>query len=42
MSEGKGKTPPEIKTIQPIRNGVIADFHAAELMIRGMIAKANV
>ena len=32
-----GKTHEDIKTIRPLRDGVIADFHAAELMIRGMI-----
>ena len=32
-----GKTHENIKTIRPLRDGVIADFHAAELMIRGMI-----
>ena len=35
-----GRTPPDIKTIRPIKDGVIADFYAAELMIRGMIAMA--
>ncbi len=32
-----GKTPDNIKTIRPLRDGVIADFNAAEVMIRGMI-----
>ncbi|NQY11161.1 MAG: rod shape-determining protein [Flavobacteriales bacterium] len=32
-----GKTHENIQTIRPLRNGVIADFHAAEHMIRGMI-----
>lgn len=32
-----GKTHENIKTIRPLRNGVIADFNAAELMLRGMI-----
>ena len=32
-----GKTHEEIKTIRPLKDGVIADFHAAEHMIRGMI-----
>lgn len=31
------KTHEYIKTIRPLRDGVIADFHAAEHMIRGMI-----
>jgi rod shape-determining protein MreB len=32
-----GKTHDNIYTIRPLRDGVIADFHAAEEMIRGMI-----
>ena len=32
-----GKTHEDIKTIRPLKDGVIADFHAAEQMIRGMI-----
>ncbi len=32
-----GKTPDNIRTIRPLRDGVIADFNAAELMIRGMV-----
>ena len=32
-----GKTHKNITTIRPLRDGVIADFNAAELMIRGMI-----
>ncbi|MCF8373680.1 MAG: rod shape-determining protein [Bacteroidales bacterium] len=32
-----GKTHDNIRTIRPLRDGVIADFQAAELMIRGMI-----
>ncbi len=32
-----GKTHENIKTIRPLRDGVIADFNASELMIRGMI-----
>lgn len=31
------KTPRNISTVRPLRAGVIADFHAAEMMIRGMI-----
>lgn len=31
------KTHESIKTIRPLKDGVIADFHAAEHMIRGMI-----
>jgi rod shape-determining protein MreB len=33
----EGKTPTKIKTIRPLRDGVIADFNAAEQMIRGLI-----
>ena len=36
-----GKTHENIKTIRPLRDGVIADFQAAELMIRGMIKMIN-
>ena len=32
-----GKTHENIRTIRPLRDGVIADFNAAELMIRGMV-----
>ena len=37
----QGKTHENIKTIRPLRDGVIADFHAAEQMIRGMIKMIN-
>lgn len=33
----EGKTPKGIRTVRPLRDGVIADFQAAEMMIRGMI-----
>ena len=33
----QGKTHENIQTTRPLRDGVIADFRAAELMIRGMI-----
>jgi len=36
-----GKTHENIKTIRPLHDGVIADFNAAELMIRGMIKMIN-
>jgi rod shape-determining protein MreB and related proteins len=36
-----GKTHENIKTIRPLRDGVIADFNAAEQMIRGMIKIIN-
>ena len=31
------KTHENIKTIRPLKDGVIADFEAAEMMIKGMI-----
>ncbi|HCC30694.1 MAG TPA: rod shape-determining protein, partial [Marinilabiliales bacterium] len=36
-----GKTHDHIKTVRPLRDGVIADFDAAEKMIRGMIKMIN-
>jgi rod shape-determining protein MreB and related proteins len=36
-----GKTHENIKTIRPLKDGVIADFHAAEHMIREMIKMIN-
>jgi rod shape-determining protein MreB len=36
-----GKTHANLKTIRPLRDGVIADFNAAEQMIRGMIKMIN-
>ena len=36
-----GKTHENIKTIRPLRDGVIADFNAAEHMIRGLIKMIN-
>lgn len=36
-----GKTHENIKTIRPLRDGVIADFQAAEEMIKGMIKMIN-
>jgi rod shape-determining protein MreB len=35
------KTHENIKTIKPLKDGVIANYQAAELMIRGMIRMAN-
>ncbi|MBE6306167.1 MAG: rod shape-determining protein [Bacteroidaceae bacterium] len=35
------KTAPHITTIRPLRDGVIADFYAAEQMIRGMVKMVN-
>jgi rod shape-determining protein MreB len=39
--EMHGKAHVGISTIRPLRDGVIADFNAAELMIRGMIKKVS-
>ncbi|MCB0484244.1 MAG: rod shape-determining protein [Flavobacteriales bacterium] len=36
-----GKTHENIKTIRPLKDGVIADFYAAEEMIKGMIKMIN-
>jgi len=33
------KTHESIRTVRPLKDGVIADFNAAELMIREMIKK---
>ena len=35
------KVNPGIRTIRPLRDGVIADFNAAEMMIRGFIKQVN-
>ncbi len=37
----EGKSPIGIRTVRPLRKGVIADFNAAELMIRGLVKKAS-
>ena len=34
-----GRTPPEIKAIRPLKDGVIADFLATELMLKKVIQK---
>ena len=36
-----GKENENIRTIRPLRKGVIADFDAAEMMIRGLVGKAS-
>lgn len=36
-----GKTHENIRTVRPLRDGVIADFYAAELMLRGFIKMAS-
>ncbi len=35
------KTNPDIRTIRPLRDGVIADFNACEQMMRGLIKKVH-
>ncbi len=35
----QGKENEGIRTVRPLRDGVIADFHACELMMRGLIKK---
>ncbi len=37
----RGKENPTIETIRPLRQGVIADFNAAELLIRGLVKKSS-
>ena len=37
----EGKNPQGIRTVRPLKKGVIADFNAAELMIRGLVKKAS-
>lgn len=37
----QGREPEGIRTIRPLRKGVIADFRAAEMMIRGLVEKAS-
>ncbi len=37
----QGKEHEGIRTVRPLRKGVIADFNAAELMIRGFVKKAS-
>lgn len=36
-----GRVHPNIKTIRPLKDGVIADFKATELMLRGLIKKVR-
>jgi rod shape-determining protein MreB len=37
----QGKENNKVRTVRPLRDGVIADFYAAEQMIRGMIKMTN-
>ncbi|MDE6377161.1 MAG: rod shape-determining protein, partial [Duncaniella sp.] len=37
----QGRENDGIETIRPLRKGVIANFNAAEMMIRGLIKKAS-
>ena len=36
-----GRTPGNIRAVRPLRDGVIADFDAAEQMIKTFIQKCN-
>lgn len=36
-----GRVNPNIRTIRPLKDGVIADFNATELMLRGLISKIH-
>ena len=36
-----GRNNPNIKTVRPLKDGVIADFNAAEMMIRGFIRQVS-
>ena len=38
----QGRTHSNIRTIRPLQNGVIADFNAAEIMIRELIKMINI
>ncbi|MFR9624144.1 MAG: rod shape-determining protein, partial [Rikenellaceae bacterium] len=35
------KTNPNIRTVRPLKDGVIADFNATELMLKGLIKKVK-
>ena len=37
----EGKENGKIRTIRPLKNGVIADFNAAEILLRGLIKKVH-
>lgn len=37
----QGKVNPNLRTVRPLKDGVIADFSAAEKMIRGFISRAS-
>ncbi len=36
-----GKNPEEVKVIKPLKDGVIADFHVTELMLKSLILRAQ-
>ncbi len=36
-----GKNPDEVKVIKPLKDGVIADFHITEIMLRDLILRAQ-
>ncbi len=41
LDEAKVTENPNIRTVRPLRDGVIADFNACEQMMRGLIKKVN-
>ena len=36
-----GRTPGNIQTVRPLKNGVIADYEVTEKMIRSFLKKVN-
>ena len=37
-----GRTPEQIKAVRPLKDGVIADFTATQLMLKNIIKKVSV
>lgn len=35
-----GRTPEQIKAVRPLKDGVIADFTATQLMLKNIVSKA--
>jgi rod shape-determining protein MreB and related proteins len=38
----EGKAPADIRIVRPLKGGVITDFHAAELLLKGLLEMLNV
>lgn len=38
----EGKTPPDVETVRPLREGVIADHEMAQVLIRELLASTNI